>query len=286
MAMSTPRQKVQVFSLGRPRAGSERAQRRHYVKWRVDGRDRTRAFKTRAEADRFRSGLLVAVRDGQRFDVSTGMRISWLENTGAPTWWSWSQEWLAFKWPQWSGHSRRSGVESLTLLTPLLVKDAAPTPPADLADWLRTVAYRAGATPTGPSADWLSRWSIPLADRATWRRPIVVLGRLRHHVRRNGGSSSELKWTQNLKHAIQRGEFDLPEAPIRTSLTRLSGGRRSWVGRSGDEELPRHGCRLASRCDQAERTRTGGLTTSITRVSGGMGRPVSSTAVPARRVTR
>lgn len=164
MAMSTPRQKVQVFSLGRPRAGSERAQRRHYVKWRVDGRDRTRAFKTRAEADRFRSGLLVAVRDGQRFDVSTGMPISWLENTGAPTWWSWSQEWLAFKWPQWSGHIRRSGVESLTLLTPLLVKDAAPTPPADLADWLRTVAYRAGATPTGPSADWLSRWSIPLAD--------------------------------------------------------------------------------------------------------------------------
>ena len=77
--MSAPQQKVQVFSLGRPRAGAERSQRRYYVKWRVDGRDRTRAFKTRSEADRFRSGLLVAVQDGQRFDVASGVPVSWLE---------------------------------------------------------------------------------------------------------------------------------------------------------------------------------------------------------------
>ena len=64
-------------------------------------------------------------RTASRFDAATGEPSSWLEHSGAPTWWGWSQDWLALKWPQWSGHSRRSAVESLTLLTPLLVKDGA-----------------------------------------------------------------------------------------------------------------------------------------------------------------
>lgn len=63
VAPSEAPQKVQVFSLGRPRPGVERDHRRYYVKWRVEGRDKTRAFKTRAEADWFRSGLQLAVRD-------------------------------------------------------------------------------------------------------------------------------------------------------------------------------------------------------------------------------
>lgn len=50
--MSGAPQKVQVVALGRPRPDVEKAQRHYYVKWRVDGRDRTRSFKTRVEADR------------------------------------------------------------------------------------------------------------------------------------------------------------------------------------------------------------------------------------------
>lgn len=42
--MSTP-QKVQVFSLGVPVKGTPTAQRRYRVKWRIDGRDRTRSLK-------------------------------------------------------------------------------------------------------------------------------------------------------------------------------------------------------------------------------------------------
>lgn len=153
-----------MFSLGRPRPGAEKAQRRYYVKWRVDGRDRTRSFKTRVEADRFRSGLLAAVQDGLRFDPASGEPSSWLEHSGAPTWWSWSQDWLALKWSLWSGHSRRSAVESLTLLTPLLVRAGAPKPPAELADWLRQTGYRPGTTPEGAPAVWLERWSIALHE--------------------------------------------------------------------------------------------------------------------------
>jgi integrase len=159
-----PPQRVQVFSLGRPRPGADKSERRHYVKWRVDGRDRTRSFKTRAEADRYRSGLLLAVQEGQQFDAGTGKPVTWVEHGGGPSWWSWSREWLALKWPQWSGHSRRSAVETLTLLAPQLVPTGAPAPPEGLADWLREAGYRPGTPTEGPSAAWLARWSLPLTD--------------------------------------------------------------------------------------------------------------------------
>src|SRR5689334_22643578 len=88
-------QKVQVFSLGKPRSGTGR---RHYVKWRVDGRDRTRSFKTRSEADRFRSSLVSAVRAGDLFDEATGEPVSWRDVVDeGPTWWEWSRDWVALK---------------------------------------------------------------------------------------------------------------------------------------------------------------------------------------------
>lgn len=62
--MTGPPQRVSVFALAGPRPGATKEQRRYYVKWRVDGRDRTRSFKTRAQGDRFRAELVLAVREG------------------------------------------------------------------------------------------------------------------------------------------------------------------------------------------------------------------------------
>jgi len=160
-ALSERPQKVQVFSLGKPRPGAER---RYYVKWRIDGRDRTRSFKLRVEGDRFRSALLAAVKDGERFDDATGEPSSWhhVAEVG-PTWWRWSREWVGLKWPQWSGNSRRTAVETLALLAPMMVADAAPEPPAGLSEWLRNEGYRPGGEDAPDLAAWLQRWSVPLA---------------------------------------------------------------------------------------------------------------------------
>lgn len=162
--MSRAPQRVQVFALGLPRADVAKDKRRYRVKWRVDGRDRTRAYRIRAEADRYRAVLLSAVRDGEGFDPETGEPASWRPADDGPTWWSWSREWLVLKWTQWSGHSRRSAVETLTLLAPELVRPDAPEPPTDVASWLRTTGYQPTATPDGPCAAWLARWSLPLAE--------------------------------------------------------------------------------------------------------------------------
>ena len=161
-----PPQKVQIFSLAPPRPGATKETKRWYVKWRIDGRDRSRSFKTKAEADRLRSVLLLAVQEGQLFDEETGLPAAWSPTTSSgPTWWSWSREWLELKWPQWSGHSRRTAVETLVALAPLMVRSGATEPPRDLAKWLRAEGYLPGTSPkAGPQLAWITKWSVPLQD--------------------------------------------------------------------------------------------------------------------------
>lgn len=155
-------QKVQVFSLGTPDKGTPTGKRRYRVKWRIDGRDRTRSFKTRAEADRFRRLLLDAVEAGEHFGGVDGEPASWSSTT--PTWFQWSQEWIALKWPQWAGTTRRTAIETLVAVTPQMVRSGAPDPPAEVVDWLRSDGYIPGSDGWSTPPAWLIRWSLPLDE--------------------------------------------------------------------------------------------------------------------------
>ena len=81
----------------------------------------------------------------------TGEPASWhhVAEVG-PTWWRWSREWVGLKWPQWSGNSRRTAVETLALFAPLMVKEDAPEPPTGLSEWLRNEGYRPDGADTVP----------------------------------------------------------------------------------------------------------------------------------------
>ena len=68
-------QKVQVFGLRQSGTETAKEKRRVYVRWRVDGRDRMRSFKTKAE--RLRALLQNAVITGQLFDLESGMPADW-----------------------------------------------------------------------------------------------------------------------------------------------------------------------------------------------------------------
>ena len=63
---------VAVFSVQR-RSG-ERNKRPWVVRWSLIGRQRSRAFRTRAEAERYRTALLVAQQSGEAFDESPANR--------------------------------------------------------------------------------------------------------------------------------------------------------------------------------------------------------------------
>jgi hypothetical protein len=127
------------------------------------GRDRTRAFKTRAEAERFRAALLLAVRDGLEFDRASALPVAWLVPDEGPTWWAWAREWLALRWPHWSGNSRRSAVENLAIFTELLLRRDAPEAPATLRAWLRSDGLPPGRSPDGELGTWIARWTVPLS---------------------------------------------------------------------------------------------------------------------------
>lgn len=194
-------QRVQVFSLGTPAQGTPTAKRRYRVKWRIDGRDRTRAFKTRAEADRFRRLLLDAVEAGEHFDDAGGEPSSW--SSTALTWFEWSQEWIALKWPQWAGTTRRSGLETLVAITPRMVRSGAPDPPAEVIDWLRSDGYVPGSDGWTTPPAWLPRWSLPL-DEITPRSLEKVLADVT--TRRDGKpvSASVARRRKNTLGAVLR----------------------------------------------------------------------------------
>jgi integrase len=209
-------ERVFVFSLGLPKPGTAAAHRRYRVKWRLAGHDRTRSFKTRGEAERFRAALLLAVRDGLAFDPATGLPTIWAAGDEGPTWWTWAREWLNLRWLHWSGHSRRSAVENLAIFTEHLVRADAPEAPAGLRAWLRSDGLPPGDEPEGDFAIWLGRWSVPLLAmdpglledalrRATTNRDGTAAAASVARRRRNQVSTV-------LKSAVRRGV--IPASPM------------------------------------------------------------------------
>jgi integrase len=157
-------EQIFVFGLVEPPPGTPKEKRRYRVRWRYAGRDRKRSFRTKTEAERFRTELQHAVIEGERFDAHTGLPVVW--STSPLTWFTWSREWLDLKWPGWSGNSRRSGVESLVAIVPYMVAAQAVDPPATVGGWLREVGFAHGVDIDEASveAKWVSRWSSPLSE--------------------------------------------------------------------------------------------------------------------------
>jgi len=145
-------QRVQIFSIGLPKEGTPRDRRRYRVRWRIDGQDKTRSLKTKAQAERLQTQLQMAIIDGEDFDLATGLPASWVKKD--TTWWEWSREWLGLKWPQWSGHSRRSAVESLVAITPRMARSGAPPAPGEVTRWLREHGYHRGSTTRENPPSW------------------------------------------------------------------------------------------------------------------------------------
>ncbi|MGH9071541.1 MAG: hypothetical protein ACRDX8_10360, partial [Acidimicrobiales bacterium] len=111
---------------------AERPKRPWIVRWSVLGRQRSRSFRTKVEAERFRRGLLVAVESGGSFDAKTGEPTSWQPSPEALRAHEWARTWLAEQWPEWAPRTRRSAVEAISRLVPLLVAPTAPPGPAGL----------------------------------------------------------------------------------------------------------------------------------------------------------
>ena len=144
------------------------------VRWTVDGQLYSRAFRTRVEADRRRSHLLVAHQRGERFSPLNGEPISWAPSVTAVTVYAWARQWLAEEWNEWAPRTRASQVEGLARFVPLAVPHDAPEAPPKLRAYLTTaLPPRAELDPLNDSERWLTRWSLPLTELNEERLAVI-----------------------------------------------------------------------------------------------------------------
>ena len=136
MSVPHPYQDVKIFGLQK-RKGEVGRNRPWIVRWMIDGRHRSRSFRTRSEADRYRGLLQRAVHDGEQFAPSTGEPDGWVLPLAGMGVHEWVRRWLSEEWPEWAPRTRSSMVEALARFVTLTVRPGARTP-ADLRRYLLT----------------------------------------------------------------------------------------------------------------------------------------------------
>ncbi|WP_341253529.1 tyrosine-type recombinase/integrase [Euzebya pacifica] len=107
-----PVQEIQFFSIQKRDAGT-RVKRPYIVRYAIDGRQRSRSFRSRVEADRYRSELVRAAGRGVQFDPETGEPASWKLPLGEMGVHQWVRRWLAEQWVEWQPRTRESAVDAM-----------------------------------------------------------------------------------------------------------------------------------------------------------------------------
>jgi integrase len=157
------RQIVRVFNVQDRRSGGR--SKPWVVRWEVDGRRTSRAFRTKALADRYRSELVVAHDRGESFDRTTGEPLSWSPSGSDVTVYDWARTWLAEQWPEWQPRTRTSAVEALSRFVPLAVASNAGDAPVRLRNYLTSALQPDQSLDDIDECErWLRRASLPLVD--------------------------------------------------------------------------------------------------------------------------
>jgi integrase len=175
------------------------------VRWAVDGREASRSFAIEGEADAFRARLRIAAADSKPFDPRTKLPSEWSERS-EQTVAQWAFTWMSEQWETLTPRSRKSIVEALDRVLPVLVLPGAPEPPADLRREIRVALSNAGGYVV---PRWLQRHSIPLADldRQICAQAHRALGRKLDGA--SGSTSTAQRYRKSTRHmldaAVERG---------------------------------------------------------------------------------
>jgi hypothetical protein len=161
---SRPVQDIRIWNI-QDRSARSGVLKPRIVRWVVDRKVLSQAFRTKAEADRFRSRLLIAQQDGEVFDPQTGRPVSWLPRGGDAQLHVWARRWVAEQWPEWQPRTRREDVYSLARFIPLATQTGASARPEGLRAYLcDTLRPEADVDADHPCERWLSRWVLALVE--------------------------------------------------------------------------------------------------------------------------
>jgi integrase len=162
------------------------------VRWTVAGKVRYVTFATKALADSHGAKLKIAAREGEAFDVTSGLPLSIGElgresQDHEVSWYEFACTYVDMKWPEVSPNSRRSIADSLATATAALLSSQHGAPKPDqlrkvLYGWAFNVKYRELGPPAtlAKTITWIERNTVPLSDLAepdTLRRVLNQLAR-------------------------------------------------------------------------------------------------------------
>lgn len=167
----TPRnERVRVWNVQDRRGSRGYANRPWLVRWIVDQTEFQETHRTRREAENFRARLLVAQQDGQRFDPTGGRPESWAGAGGDLRCHDWVRRFINDQWDEWQPRTRRSAIEEMSRLIPLLTRPDAPAG-FDLRRYL-VVALRPDTQDLNDDLErWMDKWCYLLAEL---NRPILA----------------------------------------------------------------------------------------------------------------
>ena len=144
------------------------------VRWKVARKTWKTSFRNAAQADSFRSSLIAVARNGEPFSLTTGRPVSWRREESVLSWYAFTLDYSAAKWPYVSPNHRRGIAEALTDATEtMLSHDDLPCTRERFRHVLRTWAYgerlRSNMAPADDIATvvaWLETGTAPLAELA------------------------------------------------------------------------------------------------------------------------
>ncbi len=137
------------------------------VRYTIDGRHRSKSFRTRIKADRYRGRLLQAVQNGGRCDETSREPGAWQTPLADLCVHEGSRRWLAEQWQEGQPRTRASATEALARFITIAVEPGARTP-----EGLRV--YLNTALAPGADSDHTARAATPMptsAVRPSWRSP-------------------------------------------------------------------------------------------------------------------
>ncbi|WP_030780289.1 tyrosine-type recombinase/integrase [Streptomyces sp. NRRL S-920] len=120
------------------------------LRWRVGTEGHSKSFLLKPQADGRLSELMTALREGQQFDVETGLPARELAARAMPTWFEHAKDYAVMKWPGAAAKHRASIAESLAVVTPVFVSTTKGRPdPRVLRAALYRWAFRAALSDEG-----------------------------------------------------------------------------------------------------------------------------------------
>ena len=102
----------------------------YQLRWKVGPRPHSESFLTMGLAESRRAQLITAAREGEPFDVDTGLPKSMVDKERDISWFEHARKYIEMKWDDSPGNTRRTLSEAMATVTPAFVKDTKGMPDA------------------------------------------------------------------------------------------------------------------------------------------------------------